>query len=116
MPDGRGPGGCDGNWMGLVATRISRVTVVRERAQVWSSVVARGLERIPSLARPRRKTFLVSFVVKGMVMVTYSGSAPFPPPSSLQHVRDLPEFASLMSLDRSNWPPLSSLAWLVAWS
>ena len=30
-------------------------------------------------------------------------------PSSLQHVRDLPEFASLLSLDRSNWP--RSLLW-----
>ena len=29
--------------------------------------------------------------------------------SSLQHVRDLPEFASLMSLDRSKWP--RSLLW-----
>ena len=27
---------------------------------------------------------------------------PFPP--SLQHVRDLPEFVALMSLDRSKWP------------
>ena len=46
------------------------------------------------LARPRRKTFLVGFVVKGMVMVTYSGSVLFP---SLQRVRDLPEFATLVS-------------------
>ena len=29
------------------------------------------------------------------------GNVPFP---RLQHVRDLPEFASLMSLNRSNWP------------
>ena len=36
--------------------------------------------------------------------------------SPLKHVRDLPEFAFLMSLDRSNWPRLSALAWLVAWS
>ena len=50
------------------------------------------------LARPRRKTFLVDFVAKGMVMVTCFGSVLFP---SLQHVRDLPEFASLVSLDRS---------------
>ena len=27
-----------------------------------------------------------------------------PPSPSLQHVRELPEFASLMSLDRSKWP------------
>ena len=35
----------------------------------------------------------------------------FPPPLSLpiQHVRDLPEFAFLMSLDRSNWP------WCLLW-
>ena len=53
------------------------------------------------LARPSRKTFLVVFVAEGMVMATYSGSVLFPP---LQHVGDLPEFASLLSLDRSNWP------------
>ena len=34
-------------------------------------------------------------------MVTSSESVLFP---SLQHVRDLPEFAALMSLNRSNWP------------
>ena len=31
------------------------------------------------LARPRRKTFLVVFVEKGMEMVTYSESVPFTP-------------------------------------
>ena len=65
------------------------------------------------LARPRRKTFLVVFVVKkGMVMVIFSGSVPFHP---LQHVRELPEFAYLMSLDRSKWPR-SLLGMVVAWS
>ena len=34
-------------------------------------------------------------------MDIYFGSVPFPP---LQHVRDLPEFSFLMSLDRSKWP------------
>ena len=34
------------------------------------------------LARPRKKMFLVGFVVKGMVMVTYSGSVPSPSPPS----------------------------------
>ena len=53
------------------------------------------------LARPRRKTFLVDFVEKGMEIVTYSGSVLFP---HLQHVRDLAEFATLMSVNRSNWP------------
>ena len=33
-------------------------------------------------------------------MVTCSGSVLSP----LQHIRDLPEFAHLMSLDRSKWP------------
>ena len=46
-------------------------------------------------------TFLVVLVVRGMVMVTYSGSVLSP---TLQHVRDLPEFAHLMSVDRSKWP------------
>ena len=52
------------------------------------------------LARPRRKTFLVGFVVKGMGMVTYSGSVLSH--TRLQHVRNLPEFAPILSLDRSN--------------
>ena len=58
------------------------------------------------LARSRRKTFLVVFVERGMVMVTYSGSVLSSPPllSPFQHVWDLPEFAYLMSLDRSKWP------------
>ena len=34
-------------------------------------------------------------------MVTCSGSVLSP---SLQHVRDLPQFSYLMSLDRSKWP------------
>ena len=34
-------------------------------------------------------------------MVTCFGSV-LPPP--LQHIRELPEFATLMTLDRSNWP------------
>ena len=43
--------------------------------------------------------FLVFFVERGMVMATCSGSV-----LSLQHVRDLPEFAYLLSLYRSKWP------------
>ena len=54
------------------------------------------------LVKLRRKTFHVVFVGKRMVMDIYFGSVPFPPP--LQHVRELPEFAFLMSLDRSRWP------------
>ena len=42
-------------------------------------------------------------------MVTCSGTVPFSFPPTLQHVRDLPEFAFLMSLDRSKWP--RSLPW-----
>ena len=53
------------------------------------------------LARPRRKMFHVDFVGKRMVMVICFGNVLF---SSLQHVRELPEFAFLMSLDRSNCP------------
>ena len=51
-------------------------------------------------ARPSRKMFLAVFVGRGMEMGIYFGSAPFHP---LQHVRDLPEFAYLMSLNRNNW-------------
>ena len=53
------------------------------------------------MARPRRKTFLVDIVVKGVEVCTYFGSVLS---LSLQHVRELPEFASLVSLDRSKWP------------
>ena len=53
------------------------------------------------LARPRRKTFPVVFVVRGTVMVTFLESVLS---TSLQHVRDLPEFAPLMSKIRSKWP------------
>ena len=38
------------------------------------------------LARPGRKTFPVVFVVRGMVMVTYFGSALFPHPSSMSGI------------------------------
>ena len=34
-------------------------------------------------------------------MVTCFGNVPFLP---FKHVRELPEFACLLSLDRSNWP------------
>ena len=55
------------------------------------------------LVKPRRKMFHVVFVGRGMVMVVCSGNVLFPL-LPLQHVRELPEFAYLMSLDRSKWP------------
>ena len=48
-------------------------------------------------------TFHVVFVARRMVMFTCFGSVFFTS-LPLQHVRDLPEFAYLMSSDRSNWP------------
>ena len=45
--------------------------------------------------------FHVFFVERRMVMDIYFGNVLFSP---LQHVRELPEFAFLMSLDRSKWP------------
>ena len=53
------------------------------------------------LVRPRRKTFPVVFVVKRDGDGHLFWECPFSP---LQHVRELPEFAFLMSLDRSKWP------------
>ena len=54
------------------------------------------------LARPRSKTFPVVFVERdGDGHLFWECSFSHPP---LPHVRDLPEFAYLMSLDRSNWP------------
>ena len=44
------------------------------------------------LVKPGRKMFHVDFVGREMVMDIYFGNVPFPPP--LQHVRELPEFAS----------------------
>ena len=58
------------------------------------------------LARPKGRRSLSFFVEREMVMVIFSGSAPFPP---FKHVRELPEFSSLMSLDRSKCP--GSLLW-----
>ena len=45
--------------------------------------------------------FLVVFARRRMEMVIYFGSVLFSP---IQHVRDLPEFNLLVSLDRSKWP------------
>ena len=53
------------------------------------------------LVKPGRKMFHVVFVGRGMVMVICFGNVLFSP---LQHVRELPEFAFLVSLDRSQWP------------
>ena len=54
------------------------------------------------LARPRSKTFPVVFVERdGDGHLFWECSFSHPP---LPHVRDLPEFAYLVSLDRSNWP------------
>ena len=53
------------------------------------------------LVRPGRKMFHVVFAGRGMVMDIYFGNVLFHP---LQHVRELPEFAFLMSLDRGKWP------------
>ena len=43
------------------------------------AILCEGFGTDSFLARPRRKTFLVDFVVKGMVMATYSGSVLFSP-------------------------------------
>ena len=63
--------------------------------------------------RPRRKKFRVGFAVVKMEMGICFGSVHF---SHSACVGELPEFVSLVSLDRSNWPRLSFIAWLVAWS
>ena len=53
------------------------------------------------LSRPRQKKFLVGFVVVGMEMDICFGSVLFLP---ILHVGELPEFMSLMAMDRSKWP------------
>ena len=53
------------------------------------------------LVKPGRKMFHVVFVGRRMVMDILFWECSFSP---LQHVRDLPEFSFLMSLDRSKWP------------
>ena len=67
------------------------------------------------LVKPRRKMFHVVFVGRGMVMVTCFGSV-LSPSHTVQHVRELPEFAHLMSLRSKQLASLLTLAWLVAWS
>ena len=54
------------------------------------------------MARPRRKTFLGRFCGKRDGDGHLFWECTFSP--LLQHVRDLPEFAYHLSLDRSNWP------------
>ena len=53
------------------------------------------------LVKPGRKMFLVFFCGKKDGDGHLFWECSFPP---LQHVRELPEFAFLMSLDRSKWP------------
>ena len=65
------------------------------------------------LVKPGRKMFHVVFAVREMVMVIYFGNVPFLP---LQHVRDLPEFSFLLSLDRSRWPRCLLWHGLATWS
>ena len=55
------------------------------------------------MARLRRKTFIVVFCGERDGDGHLFWECPFSP-SPLQHVGDLPDFAYLMSLDRSNWP------------
>ena len=55
------------------------------------------------LGKAKKEDVPCRFCAEGrMVMDICFGNLPFLPP--LQHVRDLPEFAFLMSLDRSKWP------------
>ena len=57
---------------------------LRERDKMLSRAILCGEEGFGTdsfLARPRKKTFLVVFAVRGMVMVTYSGSV-LPLPST----------------------------------
>ena len=58
------------------------------------------MRRDSFFARPKKEMFLVGFAVKkdgdGHVFCPCT----FPP---LQHIRELPEFASLMSLDRPDF-------------
>ena len=61
----------------------------------------RGLERIPSFLGPGRKMFLASHVARKMETVSCFGTLLF---HLLLHVRELPEFSYLLSLDRSKWP------------
>ena len=58
-------------------------------------------------ARSRRRTFLVDFVVRLIMMVTSFGIALFP--LSFVELRNNPEFLPLMSRDRTNW--LRCLLW-----
>ena len=70
---------------------------LRERDKMLLRAILCGVFGTDSFkARPRRKTFLVDFVVTGMEMATYSGSVLFTAFSMLGI------FLSLL-LNRSNW-------------
>ena len=58
------------------------------------------------------KMFPAVFVEREMVMVIYFEST-FP---HLLHVRELPEFASLVSINCRKMAHMFALAWLVAWA
>ena len=71
---------------------------LRERDKMLLRAILCGVFGTDSFqARPRKKTFLVDFVVTGMEMATYSGSVLFTAFSMLGI------FLSLL-LNRSNWP------------
>ena len=77
---------------------------LRERDKMLLRPILWGRERVfgtdSFLAWPRRKMFPVFLWKKGRKRALILGVCC----SHLQHVRELPEFASLMSLDRSKWP------------
>ena len=74
-----------------------KINVVKEPFCVWGC-----LERIPSWHGQEGRCFLPFFCgQKGRRWALILESVLF---LSLLHVRELPEFASLMSLDRSKWP------------
>ena len=56
-------------------------------------------------AKKKVKMFLCRILwLREMVMVIYFGSALSPSTPHLLHVRELPDFSTLMALDRRNWP------------
>ena len=82
-----------------VSLQLLTSSHLRERDKMLLRGILCGVFGTESfLARPRRKMFLVDFVVKRMVMVTCSGSVPFPPFSMFGIFLS----SLLLSLDRSN--------------
>ena len=86
---------------------------LRERDKMLRAILCGGVWNGFLLGKARKEDVPCRFCGKRDGDGHLFWECPFPPP---QHVRELPEFAFLMSLNRSKVATMLTLAWLVAWS